>query len=103
MESLLPIVFFNKIRAKANRDNALGRIFNYVKYGFPNKLDVVFKSFFYRKDELSLENGIIMQSYTANSYDSAAIIFGKTFLVMNNSHQFTSGEFFTFVSTNSSH
>lgn len=62
IEKLTPIDC-NKIRSETRTDKVLGLVFNYIQYGFRNTTDEVIKPIAFRKDELSIENGVIMWGF----------------------------------------
>lgn len=63
IEKQAPVDLF-KIRSETRRDPILGKLFNYITYGFPQKvIDNEVKKYFSRKDELNVDQGVIMWGY----------------------------------------
>lgn len=63
VEGQLPIDS-SKIRYETRKDSCLGTVFNYIRYGFPKYTENdLLKPYFIRKNELSIEQGIIMWGY----------------------------------------
>ena len=63
IENYVPIDLF-KIRSETRRDPTLGKLFNYIMYGFPSKdIDTEIKKYISRKDELHVDHGVIMWGY----------------------------------------
>lgn len=59
MEGLIPIDSY-KLRSETRKDPVLGKVFNYIRYGFPRVTDDVIKTYKLREKELSIEHGVIM-------------------------------------------
>lgn len=54
----------NSIRSETRRDPVLGKIVNFIRYGFPESNDdSELQPYFSRKDELTVDNGVIMWGY----------------------------------------
>lgn len=63
VEDLIPVDVY-RIRSETRRDPILGTVFNFIRYGFPEKSEnVLFRPFLLRKHELSVENGVILWGY----------------------------------------
>lgn len=58
------IIDTNLIRSETRKDRELGKIFNYIRYGFPSETNEnLLKSYFSRKEEMTLEKGVILWGY----------------------------------------
>lgn len=63
IEKKVPIDLF-KIRSETRKDPVLGKLYNYIQYGFPKVLDdIELKKFNNCKNELNIDKGIIMWGY----------------------------------------
>lgn len=51
------------IRSETRKDSLLIKLINYVNCGWPNEVIGEIKPYFIRKNELSLENGVLMWGY----------------------------------------
>lgn len=58
------VIDLNLVRVETRRDSILGKLFNYIRYGFPNTMeDLKLKAYFNKKEELYIENEVIMWGY----------------------------------------
>lgn len=62
-EAKIPLNF-EDVKKEINTDSVLGKILNYVMYGWSDKCpDELFRPYFQRKDEISVENGVLLWGY----------------------------------------
>lgn len=54
---------FNKVRFYTRKDPILSKVMYYLNSNWPDSIDNNFKPFFRRKEELSVENGVVMWGY----------------------------------------
>lgn len=60
----LNVVDINRVRSETRKDVILGKVYNLIRYGFEKEYeDDTLKPFYGRKDELSLNKGVIMWGY----------------------------------------
>lgn len=58
------VVNLHQVRSETRKDPVLGTVFNYIRYGFPDKTENdLIKPFLSKKQELSIEKGVIMWGY----------------------------------------
>lgn len=62
MKGLLPIDN-NKLQSETCKGVMLGRVFNFIRYGFSKETNDVTKPYKFRQNELSIGYGIIMWSF----------------------------------------
>uniref|UniRef100_A0A1Y1K1P5 RNA-directed DNA polymerase n=2 Tax=Photinus pyralis TaxID=7054 RepID=A0A1Y1K1P5_PHOPY len=54
-----------RLRAETRKDTELSKVFNFIRYGFPHTKDSDLLPYCRRKDELTVEKGVIMWGYRA--------------------------------------